>query len=98
MKTHLERFIRFLAAEKGLSAAYQLALRGHAVTLHEAGPALGGVLRNGIPAYRLPPNPSPCSPYLNYYAAWVKTHRKSTSVASPAHARSNSSAPPKPKD
>ena len=38
----------------GLSAAYQLALRGHAVTIHEAGPALGGVLRNGIPAYRLP--------------------------------------------
>ena len=39
----------------GLSAAYQLALRGHAVTIHEAGPALGGVLRNGIPAFRLPP-------------------------------------------
>ena len=39
----------------GLSAAYQLALRGHAVTLFEAGPALGGVLRNGIPAFRLPP-------------------------------------------
>lgn len=27
MKTHLERFIRFLAAEKGLSAAYQLSVR-----------------------------------------------------------------------
>ena len=39
----------------GLSAAWQLARRGHAVTIHEAGPALGGVLRNGIPAYRLPP-------------------------------------------
>jgi 2-oxoacid:acceptor oxidoreductase gamma subunit (pyruvate/2-ketoisovalerate family) len=38
----------------GLSAAYQLALRGHAVTIHESGPALGGVLRNGIPAFRLP--------------------------------------------
>ena len=38
----------------GLSAAWQLALRGHAVTIHEAGPALGGVLRNGIPGYRLP--------------------------------------------
>ena len=38
----------------GLSAAYQIALRGHAVTLYEAGPALGGVLRNGIPAFRLP--------------------------------------------
>jgi 2-oxoacid:acceptor oxidoreductase gamma subunit (pyruvate/2-ketoisovalerate family) len=38
----------------GLSAAYQLALQGHAVTIYEAGPALGGVLRNGIPAFRLP--------------------------------------------
>lgn len=38
----------------GLSAAYQLALRGHTISLYEAGPALGGVLRNGIPSYRLP--------------------------------------------
>jgi 2-oxoacid:acceptor oxidoreductase gamma subunit (pyruvate/2-ketoisovalerate family) len=38
----------------GLSAAYQLALAGHAVTLHEAAPALGGVLRGGIPLFRLP--------------------------------------------
>lgn len=38
----------------GLAAAWQLGLAGHAVTIHEAGPALGGVLRNGIPAYRLP--------------------------------------------
>ncbi|MBL8489075.1 MAG: FAD-dependent oxidoreductase [Rhodocyclaceae bacterium] len=41
----------------GLSAAYQLALRGQGVTLFEAGPALGGVLRNGIPAFRLPDEP-----------------------------------------
>ena len=38
----------------GLSAAYQLALHGHEVKIYEAGPALGGVLRNGIPAFRLP--------------------------------------------
>ena len=38
----------------GLSAAWQLALAGHTVELHEAGPALGGVLRDGIPAFRLP--------------------------------------------
>jgi 2-oxoacid:acceptor oxidoreductase gamma subunit (pyruvate/2-ketoisovalerate family) len=38
----------------GLSAAYQLALGGHAATIYEAGPSLGGVLRNGIPAFRLP--------------------------------------------
>jgi len=38
----------------GLSAAYQLALRGHEVTIYEGAPALGGVLLNGIPAFRLP--------------------------------------------
>jgi 2-oxoacid:acceptor oxidoreductase gamma subunit (pyruvate/2-ketoisovalerate family) len=38
----------------GLSAAYQLGLRGHDVTIYEAGPELGGVLYNGIPAFRLP--------------------------------------------
>jgi NADPH-dependent glutamate synthase beta subunit-like oxidoreductase len=38
----------------GLSAAYQLALRGHAVTLREAAESLGGMMRYGIPRYRLP--------------------------------------------
>jgi len=38
----------------GLSAAYHLALAGHAVTLREAAPALGGMMRYGIPRYRLP--------------------------------------------
>jgi 2-oxoacid:acceptor oxidoreductase gamma subunit (pyruvate/2-ketoisovalerate family) len=38
----------------GLSAAYQLALRGHLATIYEAAPELGGVLRYGIPAFRLP--------------------------------------------
>ena len=40
----------------GLSAAFQLAMRGHSATIFESGPALGGVLRNGIPAFRLPPD------------------------------------------
>lgn len=39
----------------GLSAAWKLALEGHAVTIYEAGEGLGGVLRNGIPSFRLPP-------------------------------------------
>lgn len=39
----------------GLSAAYTLALEGHRVTLYEREAELGGLLRNGIPAYRLPP-------------------------------------------
>jgi NADPH-dependent glutamate synthase beta subunit-like oxidoreductase len=38
----------------GLSAAYHLARLGHHVTLHEAGNKLGGMMRYGIPEYRLP--------------------------------------------
>jgi 2-oxoacid:acceptor oxidoreductase delta subunit (pyruvate/2-ketoisovalerate family) len=38
----------------GLSAAYNLARRGHAVTIREAGPMAGGMMRFGIPRYRLP--------------------------------------------
>jgi 2-oxoacid:acceptor oxidoreductase delta subunit (pyruvate/2-ketoisovalerate family) len=38
----------------GLSAAYHLAHFGHQVTIHEAGPAPGGMMRFGIPKYRLP--------------------------------------------
>ncbi len=38
----------------GLSAAHDLALLGHHVTLFEALPVLGGMLRVGVPAYRLP--------------------------------------------
>ncbi len=42
------------AGPAGLSAAYQLARLGHAVTIREAGPAPGGMMRFGIPKYRLP--------------------------------------------
>jgi NADPH-dependent glutamate synthase beta subunit-like oxidoreductase/ferredoxin len=38
----------------GLSAAYFLALAGYAVTVFEKLPRAGGMLRHGIPAYRLP--------------------------------------------
>jgi formate dehydrogenase (NADP+) beta subunit len=42
------------AGPSGLSAAYHLARLGHQVEIHEAGPAPGGMLHFGIPAYRLP--------------------------------------------
>ncbi|MCL2071323.1 MAG: FAD-dependent oxidoreductase [Oscillospiraceae bacterium] len=38
----------------GLSAAYYLRLKGHAVTIYEAMPESGGMLRYGIPEFRLP--------------------------------------------
>ena len=42
------------AGPSGLSAAYHLRRRGHAVTIYEAGPVAGGMMRFGIPRYRLP--------------------------------------------
>ena len=42
------------AGPSGLSAAYHLARLGHEVEIHEAGPAPGGMMRVGIPRYRLP--------------------------------------------
>jgi 2-oxoacid:acceptor oxidoreductase delta subunit (pyruvate/2-ketoisovalerate family) len=42
------------AGPSGLSAAYHLARLGHAVAIHDAGPVAGGMMRFGIPKYRLP--------------------------------------------
>jgi 2-oxoacid:acceptor oxidoreductase delta subunit (pyruvate/2-ketoisovalerate family) len=42
------------AGPSGLSAAYHLRRRGHAVKMVEAGPLAGGMMRFGIPKYRLP--------------------------------------------
>lgn len=38
----------------GLTAAYYLRKQGHAVTVKEAHPTVGGMMSYGIPAYRLP--------------------------------------------
>lgn len=38
----------------GLSAAYYLRRMGHSITIYDAKPELGGMLRYGIPEYRLP--------------------------------------------
>jgi 2-oxoacid:acceptor oxidoreductase delta subunit (pyruvate/2-ketoisovalerate family) len=42
------------AGPSGLSAAYHLARLGHRVVIHDAGPVAGGMMRFGIPKYRLP--------------------------------------------
>lgn len=38
----------------GLTAAYYLAVKGHSVTIYDKMPKMGGMLRYGIPEYRLP--------------------------------------------
>jgi NADPH-dependent glutamate synthase beta subunit-like oxidoreductase len=42
------------AGPSGLSAAYQLALLGHEVEIRDGAPQPGGMMRYGIPEYRLP--------------------------------------------
>ncbi len=42
------------AGPAGLSAAYHLTRLGHSVTIYEAGESAGGMMRFGIPKYRLP--------------------------------------------
>lgn len=42
------------AGPSGLAAAYHLARMGHTVTIKDTGPVAGGMMRFGIPAYRLP--------------------------------------------
>jgi formate dehydrogenase major subunit len=43
------------AGPSGLSFAYQMARRGYPVTVYERHPLPGGMLRYGVPDYRLPP-------------------------------------------
>ena len=49
-----ERLAVIGSGPAGLSAAYQLARLGYPVTVFEAGDEAGGLLRTGIPSYRLP--------------------------------------------
>lgn len=49
-----ERMAVIGAGPSGLSCAYQLARRGYPVTVFEASAKPGGMLRYGIPSYRLP--------------------------------------------
>ena len=49
-----QRILVIGAGPSGLSAAYHLRMLGHDVTIYEAGPRPGGMMRFGIPRYRLP--------------------------------------------
>lgn len=51
---HSERVAVIGSGPAGLAAAHDLAMLGYPVTIFEASPALGGMLRLGIPEYRLP--------------------------------------------
>jgi NADPH-dependent glutamate synthase beta subunit-like oxidoreductase len=53
-KKKKERVAIIGSGPAGLSCAYHLASLGYGVTLFEALPQIGGVLRYGIPSYRLP--------------------------------------------
>ena len=53
-ETQPEKVADIGAGPAGLSCAYQLAKQGYAVTIFEAFPKPGGMLRYGIPEYRLP--------------------------------------------
>jgi NADPH-dependent glutamate synthase beta subunit-like oxidoreductase/formate hydrogenlyase subunit 6/NADH:ubiquinone oxidoreductase subunit I len=50
----LERIAVVGSGPAGLAAAYELRRRGYRVTVFEAQPLAGGLLRSGIPEYRLP--------------------------------------------
>ncbi|MBI5551658.1 MAG: NADH-quinone oxidoreductase subunit NuoF [Desulfobacterales bacterium] len=52
--TRKEKIAVIGAGPAGLTAARDLTLRGYAVTVYEELPEAGGMLRWGIPAYRLP--------------------------------------------
>ncbi|MFH1538279.1 MAG: FAD-dependent oxidoreductase, partial [bacterium] len=65
----------------GLACAYHAALLGHDVTIFESGPEPGGMLRRGIPAYRLPRERLDAD--LSFIAALgieLKTNRKIKSL------------------
>ncbi len=53
-ETHPEKVAVIGAGPAGLSCAYQLARRGYTVTVFESFSKPGGMLRYGIPKYRLP--------------------------------------------
>jgi NADPH-dependent glutamate synthase beta subunit-like oxidoreductase len=56
----------------GLSVAYQLARKGHAVTIFDERAELGGMMRYGIPGFR---TPRACSTPRSS-ASWTSVSRR----------------------
>ena len=54
VRLHSEKIAIVGGGPAGLTAAHDLTALGYSVTLFEARPFLGGMLRLGVPAYRLP--------------------------------------------
>ena len=54
VRQHIAKVAVVGSGPAGLSCAYFLAQKGYPVTVYEAMPRSGGMLRYGIPAYRLP--------------------------------------------
>jgi formate dehydrogenase beta subunit len=52
--SHAERVAVIGSGPSGLACAHDLALLGYSVTIFEAAPVAGGMLRLGVPEYRLP--------------------------------------------
>ena len=66
----------------GLTAAWQLARKGYGVKIFEAAPRPGGMLRLGIPAYRLPtPSSMTMSPTSRRSVSTSRRRRASTMCA-----------------
>jgi len=53
-KVYNEKIAIIGSGPAGLAAAYELVRKGYSVTVFESSPKPGGMLRTGIPAYRLP--------------------------------------------
>jgi heterodisulfide reductase subunit A-like polyferredoxin len=61
----------------GLTAAHDLAMMGYHVTIYESAPVLGGMMRWGIPAFRLP-RPILRREMYDILSLGIKVHRNTT--------------------
>ena len=55
----------------GLAAAAQLNQEGHSVTVYEKNSRIGGLLRYGIPDFKLENETPDCCFFINYFAGFM---------------------------